>query len=451
MTVARGIAGRLRTVIVLALVNLLLLIGLLELTGTGLFYSKFGGLIYGARDSGSFVAGVAPIKVLDTVFHPYAGYSIRRSLKNPKFPEENFYYVNNEGFGITWNYYRKQGENCCDIPVRPGDNQYLVAIHGGSLARNYARYVRQSGYLAKRLAALPAAAGKEIIIVNLALSGYRQPQQLMIQSYMQSLGQSFDLVINIDGYNEVYHGWLNHEQGVDIAFPAADIWGAMHYYLERLNMEVDDDQGIKSIYHLWRSQGHNRQAVQCRFGLCYLYHFTLGHYFATGKYSNDLSKFSKVAGNTTHFLRLASSPKGYLPSATAGAFAAEQVLYKAIAGIWGRSHAQMANIVSRTGGRYIGILQPNLYFSRGRKFEAANPSAWLKNFSRPVEIGYPFLVQEAERLSKAGLPVIDGTMALEDAPQAARYTDDCCHINDTARKHLTDFIVDKISDRAGPK
>jgi hypothetical protein len=45
--------------------------------------------------------------------------------------------------------------------------------------------------------------GARFVIVNLALPGYKQPQQLMSLAWVLSLGAHFDAVINVDGFNEV--------------------------------------------------------------------------------------------------------------------------------------------------------------------------------------------------------------------------------------------------------
>ena len=44
--------------------------------------------------------------------------------------------------------------------------------------------------------------GRKIDIVRLALPGQKQPQQLMTLAWVQSLGAEFDIVVNLDGYNE---------------------------------------------------------------------------------------------------------------------------------------------------------------------------------------------------------------------------------------------------------
>lgn len=87
----------------------------------------------------------------------------------------------------------------------------LVGIFGGSVARQCC----DQG--APRLAALlewsPRFAGREVVPLCLGHEGYKQPEQLLVLAYLLSLGQQFDLVINIDGFNEVALGTYNNDRG----------------------------------------------------------------------------------------------------------------------------------------------------------------------------------------------------------------------------------------------
>ena len=55
----------------------------------------------------------------------------------------------------------------------------------------------------------------------LSHEGYKQPQQLLVPTYFLSIGQVFDLVVNIDGFNEVALSSVNHQRGLDISMPSA--------------------------------------------------------------------------------------------------------------------------------------------------------------------------------------------------------------------------------------
>ena len=61
---------------------------------------------------------------------------------------------------------------------------------------------------------------KEIIIVNAAIKGSKQPQQLMALNYLLVLGAEFDAVINLDGFNELALGMTdNARTGTALVFP----------------------------------------------------------------------------------------------------------------------------------------------------------------------------------------------------------------------------------------
>ncbi|MEO6862612.1 MAG: hypothetical protein ABI180_13955, partial [Microcoleus sp.] len=139
--------------------------------------------------------------------HPFFGYV----LKQGAFPNEKLKLkVNKEGFYSLYEY-----------PfIKTNKNQLIVGIFGGSVANNFAvdEYVTQR--LSKKLKSYPEFANKEIIILNFGNGGYKQPQQLLILNYFLALGQKFDLVMNIDGFNEVALSNLNNKAQLEIGMPS---------------------------------------------------------------------------------------------------------------------------------------------------------------------------------------------------------------------------------------
>ena len=61
---------------------------------------------------------------------------------------------------------------------------------------------------------------RELVPLCLSHEGYKQPQQLLVLAYFLSIGQPFDLVVNIDGFNEVALSSLNDQRGLDISMPS---------------------------------------------------------------------------------------------------------------------------------------------------------------------------------------------------------------------------------------
>ena len=57
-------------------------------------------------------------------------------------------------------------------------------------------------------------------VVNLGFAGYKQPQQLLALAYFLSLGAEYDLMINLDGYNDIVLPFTdNYNVGVNPFFP----------------------------------------------------------------------------------------------------------------------------------------------------------------------------------------------------------------------------------------
>src|SRR4051812_42144550 len=86
-------------------------------------------------------------------------------------------------------------------PIQAGaENRTVVAIVGGSAAAYLG--LMSTPTLVREMKRAPAFRDRDIVVVNAAVFGYKQPQQLLAFTYLLSLGAHFDVVINLDGFNE---------------------------------------------------------------------------------------------------------------------------------------------------------------------------------------------------------------------------------------------------------
>lgn len=100
-------------------------------------------------------------------------------------------YGNNYGFSSSENY-----------PITRYENTYVIAVLGGSVADYFVRHVIGHNELTEKLKQLvPSLKDRDIQFMNLAIPGYKQPQQYFAMSYFI---EHIDLVIQIDGWNEVW-------------------------------------------------------------------------------------------------------------------------------------------------------------------------------------------------------------------------------------------------------
>ncbi len=125
-----------------------------------------------------------------SVVHPYLGFTLDPDRQGPRIDADKRHPISAWGFLDSRSPIRK----------RRADN-LIVGIFGGSVA--YWLSDRGIDPLLQELRAIPRFAGRQISVVRLALGSYKQPQQLMTLSYLLSMGAEFDLIINLDGFNEV--------------------------------------------------------------------------------------------------------------------------------------------------------------------------------------------------------------------------------------------------------
>src|SRR5262245_4251662 len=153
-----------------------------------------------------------PAFIASGVLHPYLGYVLRRDFK-------------------AANRLRRGGPDALDYGFNFSEsglfherapNQVVIALTGGSVAHMFA--LRAGDSLRRELRRLRPQI-ERVVIVNLALPGYKQPQQLISLAWALALGAHFDAVVNLDGFNDVTLGPVeNVPKHVFPFFPRAWSW-----------------------------------------------------------------------------------------------------------------------------------------------------------------------------------------------------------------------------------
>lgn len=105
------------------------------------------------------------------------------------------------------------------------EDLYTILVCGGSVPEIFVG-VRQGGAerLVELLGPLPAIGGRAIQVCRLARAGYKQPQQLEKLAYFLSRGCTPDVVVNVDGLNEVRAGTRNPIFGIHPTWPSSGHW-----------------------------------------------------------------------------------------------------------------------------------------------------------------------------------------------------------------------------------
>lgn len=178
--------------------------------------------------------------------HPYWGFSYNNQIDtNGKI---NFY-----GFPTY-----------TDLPYIKKKNEFVIALLGGSAASMIGEQINlQKNFEEKIHKALPFLSNKKIVFLNLAIPVFKQPQQFFVATYF---AETFDLVINFEGYNEAtmghYASWpTDYPQNIHLEREIADFdksaQTTIKYYahtedfLSKLYHYIPFSQYSNTYYALW--------------------------------------------------------------------------------------------------------------------------------------------------------------------------------------------------------
>ena len=295
-----------------------------------------------------------------------------------------------------------------DYPVRrTTGRQFFVGIFGGSVALWFCQV--GAGRLFDQLRRSPALVGRDIVPVCLAHEGYKQPQQLLVLSYFLSLGQPFDLVINIDGFNEVALGALNNERGYDFTMPSVQHLAPMVDLIDQSTLTPEKAEALGDI-----SRGRRQLAVWARrsnAARSAAVHFVSDRVYAIleTRYKDAVTRFGALPSNAGATSIVRVTPRTEARSGEA--------LFAAIARQWADASATMQDLLAARGVPYFHVLQPNQYAS-GRIFpEAERAIAFIdaSPFKPGAVQGYPHLLSDASltTLRERHVRFVDATKSFD--------------------------------------
>lgn len=430
-------SSKLRTVeFIIALVCILLIEMILADVCVSLLYHLTGNIIFSKtylkkqllqsnqKDTGTLPVSPdisSPDWMIGEVLHPYLGY-----VRDPKDAGVNT---------LGW-----LGEN----PVGKRDKYTVrIAIFGGSVANNLYKYSKDT--LVNELARLPLFRGKSVRVYSIALAGYKQPQQLMALSYLLSIGAEFDVVINLDGFNEVFLSYAdNWKNGVAISYPMA--W---NYYAKT----TLDETASRQISIIQRLREHDRLLTEIfsifplRNNSVFLlvWHFLRSQGTARYYTASETLKRS-VLGVSDSYREL--GPGSGAPSVS------DALTYAA--DVWMNASMQMAALSTGGNTRYIHFLQPNQYVPGSKTFsneewsnsfikaDRTDNTEFSYTYNHIIREGYPLLQQRGSRLTSMGIHFVDLTQLFK-AERETIYIDACCHVNKQGNDLLAKEIARYIS------
>ncbi len=253
-------------------------------------------------------------------------------------------------------------------------------------------------------------------------------------NYFLSLGAEFDIVINVDGFNEIaLPGVENLSKGVHPIFPRS--W---YYYVDAsLNPKLLALYGKRANYK-------QQQSEWARFFSVHILHYSpmanLLWTFNNFRLSHNI-KMADVA-----LVEYRESGERKLKYATTGPdyqFKSWPSFYQDMADIWARSSLQIHNLCRSQGIEYYHFLQPNQYVDGSKPMSIEEEKTALSitsKYGKAAKNGYPFLINQGKWLQGKGVVFSDLTMMFLNIPKKL-YIDDCCHLNTTGYNFVVKEIV----------
>jgi hypothetical protein len=254
---------------------------------------------------------------------------------------------------------------------------------------------------------------------------------LLVLNYFLSIGQPFDLVINIDGFNEVALGRINDRYGWDISMPSHEHLDALINVVNQATLTPAKLGSLARIVQ-YRQQLNDIAEHSNRTRLASV-EFALRHYhdFLRRRYEQERVRFDGLPSNPP-----ANSPIHVTPKVRPRSGSA---VYEDIAANWRNASVLMQQLLAARRIAYVHVLQPNQYYST-RGFTPAEKATAFNDgspFKEGAANGYPFLEKALE-------PGALNAVHVFDTVRESVYVDDCCHYTAAGNRLLAEFIAEAI-------
>ena len=419
------------------LLSLVLFAAFAEVAAVGVHYAETGWLFYANphRRTHAVLPPEAAQTLTGDALHPYFGpthrpglpFDIPPALQNPAHAQRPSARTNNFGFVSRQDY-----------PVRrANDRQFFVGLFGGSVGLWFCEVGAEPFF--DRLRRSPALAGREIVPVCLAHEGYKQPQQLLALTYFLSIGQPFDLVVNIDGFNEVALGAMNDQRGYDFTMPSVSHLEPMMNLIDRATLTPGKAAVLAEITEARQSVDRwARRTNAARSAAVYVVADRL-HGLADTRYRAARVRFDQLPSQAAERSLIRITPK--TAQRQGEAFFAE------VARQWAEASGEMQTLLAARGIPYVHLLQPNQYASTRTFSQAERQVAFFdaSPFKSGAAQGYPHLLGEPARriLAARGVRFVDATGAF-DRTAGQVYWDNCCHYTRLGNEVLAGVVADAV-------
>ena len=309
-------------------------------------------------------------------------------------------------------------------PWQRREDTVVIGLLGGSVARDAQPFFQEAlnrHFTANRWPRRP-------VVRDLTIICGKQPQQAIIVAHQLLLGGEFDLLVNLDGRNEIVCSAYNTRQET---FPFFPRWWKI---LTGLNGENILRAGRIAVLR------------QEQAGLTAAGETALLRWSAVFGLANRYRQERVAAEIIQRNHELAAAESAYSLEKHGPRDGAEEFL-PAAARVWYRGSVALAELAELAGAEYYHFLQPNQYVPGAKPL---SPAELTHSYApeHPMLIlparGYPLLTDFSPELLRAGINYFDLTRIFVDHPETL-YSDACCHLNAQGNELLAAAMVQRLA------
>ena len=358
--------------------------------------------------------------------HPYLGYVYNPDINSAEFTAFHGNPVSDFGFLDAASPIRRRAED-----------RLIVGVFGGSVA--YYLSARGMATLEARLAESPRFAGKRIEVVRAALGGYRQPQQLMALNYLLMLGGELDVLINLDGFNEVaLYPAVDAARRASPLYPSS--WPDLVSDVPERRALVGEVAWLRRCRRQWAgAASRGPLALSVTAGLVW----RVGDRWLQATLARDVEELGHEEGRMRPYYVTGPRRRPRTVDET----------YSQLAEIWKRGSLQMDRLCRANGIDYYHFLQPNQYVPGSKVMGDSERRAAFREdhqYRTGVLTGYPYLQYAGTELVAAGVRFHDLTEVFHDVSEPT-YEDPCCHLDQLGNDLLAEAIARAILEGPAPE
>jgi hypothetical protein len=316
------------------------------------------------------------------------------------------------------------------LPFVSDPARVRILVTGGSFAEG----VSSKEFLERAFNRRAAARGKkEVSIFSAALEGYKQPQQALTLAFFLAVGTKFDIVINIDGFNEVVLPYQDNYLVKEYPFfPRSWHW--------RIGGKGLDAKTAGELLYL----NEARERMIASLSSNVLYRSAAAGLVGEWRLG-DVTRRIVDLGRRIDTDALTFEQSGPF----VGGLGMEEVVGQSVE-VWSRSSLLMKSLADGHRIEYYHVLQPNQYAPHSKPL-TREERGWHVKPEEPVgriaTLGYRLLIERGRTLVKSVPTYIDATGLFAEERRTV-YADNCCHLNRLGYELVADFIAREVTARS---